>query len=141
MDDKQQGKNDVTDMNLKIKIKDKEYDVVVEEMGNEVTIIINNKEYIFNLDEPEENKNIPAAQEASARSGLPKKEIKAPLAGTVSDIFVSENEEVKAGKKLLSLSAMKMENEIISEAEGKIKQILSKKGDKAKEGEVLIIFY
>jgi glutaconyl-CoA/methylmalonyl-CoA decarboxylase subunit gamma len=141
LDDKQQGKNDVTDMNLKIKIKDKEYDVVVKEIGNEVTIIINNKEYIFNLDEPEENKNIPATQEVSARSGLSKKEIKAPLAGTVSDIFVSEGEEVKVGKKLLSLSAMKMENEIISEADGKIKQILLKKGDKAKEGEVLIIFY
>jgi biotin carboxyl carrier protein len=127
-------------MNLKIKIKDKEYDVVIEEGDSDVTIKINNKEYTFDLNEPQSEPDA-IIREVSERFNVSDKEIKSPLSGIVSDIFVVEGEEIKSGKKLLSLSAMKMENEILAEADGKIKQILFKKDDKVKEGEILIIFY
>lgn len=128
-------------MNLKIKIKDKEYDVVIEEGDSDVTIKINNKEYVFDMDDREAVRAAAVAESVSQKIKFSGKEIKSPLSGTISDIFVAEDEEIKSGKKILSLSAMKMENEILAETDGKIKQILFKKNDKVKEGEILIIFY
>jgi len=42
-------------MELKIKIKDKEYSVKVFEEGNAVKVIVNNNEYIFNSQNKEES--------------------------------------------------------------------------------------
>ncbi|MFA5013703.1 MAG: biotin/lipoyl-containing protein [Candidatus Paceibacterota bacterium] len=152
-------------MNLRIKIKDKEYDVEVAENDHEVRISIQGKEFIFDLDKRKvkyandpENKtecaqrNIPEGSQRSRGEGgakeglscvvLPKggKEVKAPLAGVISDIFVKEGDTITMGQKLVSLSAMKMENEIVAEADAKIKKILVNKDEKVKESETLIIF-
>jgi glutaconyl-CoA/methylmalonyl-CoA decarboxylase subunit gamma len=56
----------------------------------------------------------------------------------VSELFVNVGDIIKPGQKLLVLSAMKMENEILAEYEGKIKEIKIAKNQKVKEGEVLI---
>jgi biotin carboxyl carrier protein len=67
------------------------------------------------------------------------KEIKTPLSGIISEIFVKQGEEIKFGQKLIILSAMKMENDILSETRGVIKKVLVTKDQKVKEGEILII--
>jgi len=122
-------------MELKINIKGKEHVVNVEENGNEIKIVVNGKEHIFNSSTGiEEISFFPTSTSQSFS-----KEIKAGIAGIVSEISVKEGEEVKANKKLLTLSAMKMENEIHSEGDGKIKKVLVKVNDKVKEGDILII--
>jgi biotin carboxyl carrier protein len=118
-------------MELKIKIKDKEYCVKVFEDGNAVKVIVNNNEYVFNSQNKEES-----LIQSSSKSI--KKEIKASLAGMVSEIFVKEGDIIKEGQKLLTLSAMKMENEIASDNIGKIKNILVNKNDLVKAGDILI---
>lgn len=122
---------------MKIKIKDKIYDVEILETKEEmVKIIVNGKEFIFG---EEKEKEIPAVKLSFPKRDFSKKEIKAPITGTISEIFVKEGDFVKSGQKVLLLSSMKMENEIISEFEGRVKEISVKKGENVKEGKTLII--
>jgi biotin carboxyl carrier protein len=68
------------------------------------------------------------------------KEIKAPISGRISDIFVRNGSEVKRGQPLLILEAMKMENQIKSPTQGKVKEITIRKDQTVKIGEVMLIF-
>lgn len=65
--------------------------------------------------------------------------IKSPLPGVILDLFVKEGDVVKIGQKLLMLEAMKMENNIEADKEGKIISINKQKGDSVMEGDVLIV--
>ncbi|MBS4056078.1 MAG: biotin/lipoyl-binding protein [Bacteroidetes bacterium] len=65
--------------------------------------------------------------------------IKSPLPGVILDVFVREGDTVKVGQKLLMLEAMKMENIIESDKDGRIASIKKNKGDQTMEGEVLIV--
>ncbi|UZE93356.1 MAG: acetyl-CoA carboxylase biotin carboxyl carrier protein subunit [Candidatus Nealsonbacteria bacterium] len=126
-------------MNLKINIQGKEYDVEIKRLNKDkVKIKVGKEEFIFEEKEKEKEK-IVVAKTALPKRKFKTKEIKAPIAGTVSEVFVKENEFIKKGRKVVLLSAMKMENEIISEFEGRVKKILAKKEQKVKEGKVLII--
>jgi biotin carboxyl carrier protein len=124
-------------MKLKIKIKEKEYEVeIIDNNQGNVSVKIGNNNYTFN------SKKCVVINKKflNNKNNSSQKEIKAPLSGIVSEIFVKEGDIIKNNDKLLILSAMKMENEIISEIEGKIKKIFINKGEKVKEGDMLISY-
>lgn len=77
----------------------------------------------------------------TASPGAPKGtgSIKSPLPGTILDVHVREGDSVKVGQKLLTLEAMKMENNINADKEGKVISLKVNKGDAVMEGDVLII--
>ena len=64
--------------------------------------------------------------------------IKSPLPGIILQLCVNEGDVVKIGHKLIVLEAMKMENNINSDKEGRIVSIKVKKGDSVLEGDLLI---
>jgi glutaconyl-CoA/methylmalonyl-CoA decarboxylase subunit gamma len=64
--------------------------------------------------------------------------IKSPLPGVILDIQVKVGDIVKTGQKLLILEAMKMENSIDSDVDGKVLSINVAKGDSVMEGDLLI---
>ncbi len=130
-------------MNLKFKIKDKEYDISVMglEATNQVKISINGKDFLFDMGESISKEEAPVVQASMPKRDFNNKEIRASLAGIISDIFVKEGDLVSLGQKVLTLSAMKMENEIVSEFEGKVKKIAAEKNHKVKEGDILIELY
>ncbi len=66
--------------------------------------------------------------------------LKAGMPGKIIEIFAKEGDEVKAGKPLLIMEAMKMENEMRATADVKIKKICVKQGDSVETGAVLIEF-
>lgn len=65
--------------------------------------------------------------------------IRAPLPGIVFSIDVKLGEQVSKGKKLLSLMAMKMENEIRSQTHGRVKEINVKQHQTVQKGDVVMI--
>lgn len=65
--------------------------------------------------------------------------IKSPLPGAILDVFVKEGDQVKIGQKLILLEAMKMENNIHADKEGKVLTLNARKGDNVMEGDVLLI--
>lgn len=65
--------------------------------------------------------------------------IKSPLPGTILDVHVREGDTIKVGQRLLTLEAMKMENNINADKEGRIISLKVSKGDSVMEGDVLIV--
>jgi biotin carboxyl carrier protein len=65
--------------------------------------------------------------------------IKSPLPGTILDVHVRPGDIVKRGQKLIVLEAMKMENNIDSDKEGKVIELKVQRGDSVLEGDVLVI--
>ncbi|MBO5025847.1 MAG: biotin/lipoyl-binding protein [Bacteroidaceae bacterium] len=76
-----------------------------------------------------------AAQEAVAAGVVG---VRAPLPGTIVDIKVAVGAEVKKGQTLVVLEAMKMENNIDAECDGKVTSVKVNKGDTVMEGAVLV---
>ncbi len=68
------------------------------------------------------------------------KELKAGMPGKVIEIFVKEGEVLKANKPVLIMEAMKMENEMRTTRDVKVKQICIKQGDSVEAGAVLVKF-
>lgn len=64
--------------------------------------------------------------------------VSAPLPGTINDIKVTVGQAVKKGETLIVLEAMKMENNIDCERDGKIASVNVNKGDTVMEGSVLV---
>lgn len=67
-------------------------------------------------------------------------DLKAPMPGLVSKVFVSKGDEIKKGDNLLVLEAMKMENNLKAENNAIIKDIIVKQGNSVEKNEVLITF-
>jgi propionyl-CoA carboxylase alpha chain len=67
-------------------------------------------------------------------------ELLAPLAGQVIGIRVAEGDQVIIGQELIVLTAMKMENIITAEREGKVAKVMIKEMDNVFSGQVLIEF-
>jgi propionyl-CoA carboxylase alpha chain len=65
-------------------------------------------------------------------------ELIAPLSGQIVAIKVKENDLILAGQEIMILTAMKMENIIISERAGKIAKIYVKEQDQVSSGHVLL---
>jgi biotin carboxyl carrier protein len=78
----------------------------------------------------------PAAEDSAGSGDI---QVRAPMPGLVLEVCVSVGQGVKSGDVLLRVEAMKMENDIESQTEGKVKEILVAKGDEVQEGEVLMV--
>jgi biotin carboxyl carrier protein len=76
----------------------------------------------------------PASKPAAGKSG-----VKSPLPGVILDIKVKEGDEVKKGQTVIILEAMKMENSINADKDGKIAAINVSKGESVLEGTDLVI--
>ena len=86
----------------------------------------------------------PAAPAAAAPVARPavggaKSGVKSPLPGVILDIKVNVGDEVKKGQTLIILEAMKMENSINADKDGKVAAINVSKGESVLEGTDLII--
>ena len=76
----------------------------------------------------------PATKPAAGKSG-----VKSPLPGVILDIKVKEGDEVKKGQTIIILEAMKMENSINADKDGKVTAINVSKGESVLEGTDLVI--
>ena len=75
------------------------------------------------------------ATKGAAGDGTP---VKAPLPGVVTKVLVGDGQHVKKGDVVLVLEAMKMENNITAECDGKVTGICCEPGDSVMEGTTLI---
>ena len=79
----------------------------------------------------------PAAKPAAApAAGV---QVKSPLPGSVIKVLVSEGQAVKRGDTLLTLESMKMENAIMAEQDGTVKQIAVSAGQNVMQDDLLVV--
>jgi len=132
-------------MRFKLQFKGKQYNIEISETEQgETKIKVNSKEFVFEGEPAPAVSGTMAGKEISAVKSFPKKDfsekaITAPISGVISEIFVKQGDKVKNTQKLILLSAMKMENEIVSDYDGKVKEILVEKNQKVKSGDNLLI--
>jgi len=115
-----------------VKVNGKVYEVEVEESGNEDTnmtsplSIKTDQTKQFPKSEPQPPKIIQPVSSEDERNE--EEIIHAPMSGTIVKIKAKVGENVKDGQTLLTLEAMKMENEILAPRDCKITEILVKEG-------------
>jgi len=136
-------------MQTTVKIDNKIYRIEILETEEDLLKVkVNGKEYFFNRSELAEPGLVGSyakdLNEGGKESGIIsreriEKEIKSPLTGTISSIVVKIGETLRPGKKVATLIAMKMENEIVSEGYGKIKEIKAKENQSVNSGDTLIV--
>ena len=136
-------------MKTKIFLKDKSYNIEISEIKeNLLKVRVENEDYFFSKDEFDrlvliERKDYPSLESIRKSEVVPnlpqEKEIKTPIAGIVSKIHVKNGETIRIGQTVITLVAMKMENEIISESYGRVKEIEVKEKQFVNSGEKLII--
>ena len=127
----------------KFKINGKEYNVSIGAAeGKNLTVNVNGADYQVELE------NAPAAAPVAAPVAAPKADapaaapkpagagvtVKSPLPGILISVDVKEGQAVKRGQKVAVIEAMKMENDILAEADGTITAIHTRKGDSVLEG-------
>ena len=135
----------------KYKINGNSYDVVINSVEEKVAeVIVNGVSYKVELDE---DMTDPAAVSAPAvaapspqfTSCNPKKpaassgkSVTSPLPGVILAVKVKEGDRVKVGQVVAILEAMKMENDIESEYDGVVTEVMVTKADSILEGEVIV---
>ena len=140
---------------FKFTISGKPYEVEVQDIeGNIAVVSVNGTEYKVEMEEQAAPVVTPPVRtqktttSAPAQSAGPKPaaaaggagyKMAAPLPGTIMQIFVHQGDTVKKGDKLLMYEAMKMENNLLAEADGTITAINCRQGDNVLQGDVLIV--
>lgn len=70
----------------------------------------------------------PVAQATAPAASAGANSVCAPMPGTINAVKVTSGQQVKKGDVLFLLEAMKMENEIYADKDGKIGQVFVQKG-------------
>jgi biotin carboxyl carrier protein len=81
----------------------------------------------------------PKAEAKPAAAPVAGVQVKSPLPGSVIKVLVAEGQAVKKGDTLLTLESMKMENAIMAEADGTVKQIAVTPGQNVMQDDLLIV--
>ena len=143
------------------KINGAEYKCAVEEIeAGKTNVTVNGKVYTVETEAPKVEAPAPKAAPAPApapkpaapKAEAPKAEapkpaapaagglqVKSPLPGSVIKVLVSEGQAVKKGDTLLTLESMKMENAIMAEQDGTVKQIAVTPGQNVMQDDLLIV--
>ena len=131
----------------KYSINGTEYAVSVGERNADgvTAVTVNGETYDVTLiPEPVEEKKVvvhaPAAKPQSGEKDDLQDALRSPLPGTIVDIPATIGQTVKEGDTLVVLEAMKMNNNLTAERDGKVKAILVAEGDTVKENTPLVTF-
>ncbi len=134
---------------FKFVIRGNEYEVDIKSLENSVAKIeVNGTLYNVELQNtPKHNKTpilvrkpvvVPEGSGKIKRQTQGTYKVKAPLPGNIIQLFVKAGDRVKKEDKLLVYEAMKMENTLKSEKEGKITSVKVAVGDSVLQDAVLL---
>ena len=117
--------------------KNKKYNVqIIEKNQNKYHILLNGVSYKFTVETPisyKRRKYLDKTTESSKTEF-----IMAPMPGKIVEVVVEEGDSINAGDPVITLEAMKMQNEIISHVPGTVKKIHVKAEDLVMKEDILI---
>lgn len=142
-----------------ITYKGKRYNVSATRQNPSLRVLVNAEEFEVKVNrkdaysfsaEVDGKKHTVSLDTEGGRSAMNKKqvvhvkrserhEITAPLPGKIVQVMVKPGDSVHVKQVVLSLEAMKMQNEILSPADGIVKEVKVNKGANVSTGDVLVI--
>lgn len=132
---------------FKFKINGSEFEVSVNEIEKNVAEIeVNGTPFTVEIEKQEKVSTInrkPAGKVApivSPKSTVMASAIKAPLPGSIMKVLVKAGQNVKRGDLLMTMESMKMENNILAENDGIIRNVHVQPGQTVMQDDVLIDF-
>lgn len=121
------------DETFKFKSSSGSYTAHVTESGDNISVNCNGELFVI---ENEGNRRS-LIRRTGAESG--QVQIRSPIPGLVTKIYLAEGDNVKAGGAILTLDAMKMQNEIQSPCDGVISKIYIKQGAQIDADTVMVL--
>ena len=104
-------------------------------LNGELHMLVGSSRYPCEINDP---RSLRTRRAAAGTAEGPQK-ITAPMPGKVVRIIVPQGEEVEAGKGVVVVEAMKMQNELKSPKSGKVQKILVAEGTTVNAGDTLAI--
>lgn len=139
----------------KYTINGNKYEVAINEVSDTTAkVTVNGADYTVEWEKPVEEKPVvkvqpvaakpavapaPAAKPAATAAPVGGHSIKTPLPGVIIDVKVNVGDTVTKGQTVVVLEAMKMENNINADRDGKVAAIQVAKGDTVADGAVLVV--
>ncbi len=114
-----------------VELQGKKDKLAFSQSKDALTIFKNGKTYAFHY-----IKNNYSAEDSAGSEG----NLKAPMPGAITQVFVTANQSVKKDEVLLTLEAMKMEYAIRAPFDGVVIASYFQKGDQVKAGDELVEF-
>jgi len=134
-------------MIYKINIENMNFEIEVGEIvggtgevtinGKPYKITIENRDYsnVGNDTRPIQTSKLSVGTVAPAAGGS----LIAPIPGLVLDVMVNVGDRVEAGQAVVILEAMKMENSLVANASGTVREINVQKGVQVNTGDLIMI--
>ncbi len=131
---------------FKFKIQGNNYDVEINEVeGNTASVEVNGTCYKVELQQDVKTTKTPTLKRSAVKTDkdMPKLgsatfKVNCPLPGTIISVLVTEGTEVKIGDALVIYEAMKMENKVLAEKKGIVKNIQVKAGESILQEQLLL---
>lgn len=108
---------------------------IVKLKQNTCTVLINGNSYDFVI---ETEKSFLRSEKLKSTNTDTSVKIKAPLPGAICEVSVELNQVIQKGDALLTLEAMKMQNEILSPVSGKITKLNIKANESVFKDQIMI---
>jgi biotin carboxyl carrier protein len=117
--------------------KNRKYPVeIVRSRQNKYEILFNDISYTFTVETPF---SLQRMKVLNSKKGKAEQEfVKAPMPGKIIDVLVREGATVLRGEPLVILEAMKMQNEILSPANGTVSKVAAKANTNVMKDDLLV---
>ena len=132
---------------FKFTIRGNEYEVNINSFEDNIAEVdVNGSIYQVELEEQVKTTKTPKlvrSKPVQTKETKPKpaagfSKIEAPLPGTIFKVMVKKGDAVKKGQTILIMEAMKMENNVLAEKDGKINKVHVAEGDSVLQGDILV---
>ncbi len=130
------------------KIRGHKYDVeILKAEKKTIELEVNGSVYTVELDQEVETSKTPklVRPEVPTQKKIKKDlgdtgsmKVRCPLPGNIMHVFVNNGDVVKKGDKLVMYEAMKMENTVFADRDGKVSNVSVKVGDTILQNELLM---
>ncbi len=128
---------------LRETVRGRQWAVALDGRSHEVTVL-SFEPYRLSVDGVEVLADVVDERALAARSGAPRAgggrhEVRAPMPGLLKAVHVAEGEAVAYLAPLATLEAMKMENELLAPAAGRVARVVASPGSKVEGGALLVV--
>jgi biotin carboxyl carrier protein len=115
-----------------ILIDGRSFDARVEEASGSLIVVIDGHRFEIEVRDPRRR-----VRKAAGRHGEGIQEVRAPMPGKVIRVLIAPGDAISAGQGLIVVEAMKMQNELKAQRDGRVATVAAREGATVTAGEIL----